>query len=427
MTNTTGTRPGPYDMLQANRLFAQATKLLEANDAMAAMPLLQSCLRLNPRHYKAVRAVAAIAMQNDASAQGRDILQDFFQSYPIRLNRARHLGKRPSLLSIRGFSETEVIPWRSGAGAVSTMFRGGHFSAKYLIANPKFAEHVYTIARGNILQPGALPDFNLMLNKIADPDVESESLIALQTYLAHHPGTPVINHPGKVLKTTRDANYQRLKDRPGVQFPQTHRVTFDKADADMVAATISRLGLDGGPVILRATGTHTARTTALIRTRADIEAYVGDTALSGPHYLIRYIELLWQGDYFRKLRLFNIDGTLYPTVCHIDQTWNVHGGNRKDMMRDNNALMDEEKRFLLDWRSYVGADNADRLEALIDEVGLEFFGIDFNVGPDGVLIYEMNAAMRHSFDHAKNFPYKMPFDLMITQAFSDMITRRLAA
>lgn len=414
-------------IFQLNQLYARAVSRIGADDAAAAVPLLQSCLRLNPGHYKAVRTLAAMAMQTGAGDQGRALLRDYFQAYPLRSKRLRLAGTRPTLLSVRGFSGSDVIPWRNEDGEITTMFRGGHFSTQFLIAKPDFPEHVYTIAAGNILAADAVPRFDLLLNKIADPDVESETLADLQTYLGRHPETAVINAPAKVFETTREANYRRLRGSPGITFPETHRLRFDHADADLVAATIRRLGLDDGPVILRATGTHTARTTALIRSRADIDTYVGDRPLSGPHYLIRYIDRRWRGDWYRKLRLFCIDGRFYPTVCHIDRVWNVHGGNRKDVMRGNAELMDQEKRFLLDWRAYVGRANADRLETLIDLVGLDFFGIDFNVGPDddGVLIYEMNPAMRHSYDHARNFPYKMPFDMAITQAFTDMVNARL--
>jgi hypothetical protein len=56
---------------------------------------------------------------------------------------------------------------------------------------------------------------------------------------------------------------------------------------------------------------------------------------------------------------------------------------------------------------------------------LDFFGVDFNVLDDGrILIFEMNPAMRHSFEHAQNFPYLIPHAQRITDAFQAMITSR---
>jgi hypothetical protein len=104
----------------------------------------------------------------------------------------------------------------------------------------------------------------------------------------------------------------------------------------------------------------------------------------------------------------------------------VHGGNRKTIMRNDEALMDEEKRFLTDWKSYVGGPNVDTLEKVAQRTGLDFFGMDFTLDEDGkIFVYELNPAMRHSFDHARNFPYKLPHDHNISNAFLGMILNRL--
>ena len=134
------------------------------------------------------------------------------------------------------------------------------------------------------------------------------------------------------------------------------------------------------------------------------------------------------GRLFRKLRLFHIDGEFFPVVCHLDKVWNVHGGNRKTIMRGDETLMAEEKSFLNDWKSYVGAANVDRIETVAERTGLEFFGMDFTIDADGSLfIYELNPAMRHSFDHARNFPYKLPYDQAIAEAFTRMVSQRMKA
>ena len=93
-------------------------------------------------------------------------------------------------------------------------------------------------------------------------------------------------------------------------------------------------------------------------------------------------------------------------------------------MSGNKELMGEELSFLSDWRSFVGSKAAQGIENVIRETPLEFFGIDFNVADDGsALIYELNATMRHSFEHAELFPYKQPFDEAISQAFQNMVAR----
>ena len=133
----------------------------------------------------------------------------------------------------------------------------------------------------------------------------------------------------------------------------------------------------------------------------------------------------YRDDYYRKLRLFCIDGKLYPVVCHIDQVWNVHGGNPKTLMKTNDWMQDEEKSFLNDPKAYVGADNYRLLENLHDIIKLDFFGVDFNLMADNsILIYELNPAMRHSLVHAESLPYLTPSLQVISDAFARMTIDR---
>lgn len=88
----------------------------------------------------------------------------------------------------------------------------------------------------------------------------------------------------------------------------------------------------------------------------------------------------------------------------------------------------EEKSFLNNPLSYLGSENFNKLCKIRDLIGLDFFGIDFTILPDGKLfIFELNAAMRHNFDHAKNFPYTEPHLKRISEAFDTMVQRRLKA
>ena len=113
--------------------------------------------------------------------------------------------------------------------------------------------------------------------------------------------------------------------------------------------------------------------------------------------------------YFRKMRLFCIDGEAYPVVCHFDHVWNVHGGNRRTAMKTSTEVMGQEQAFLADWREYIGAKAASAVEEVFARTRLDFFGMDFSVDDDGGLfIYELNATMRHSFDHAKVPPTNCP-------------------
>ncbi|MEL6854810.1 MAG: hypothetical protein AAFO83_06835, partial [Cyanobacteria bacterium J06607_13] len=83
--------------------------------------------------------------------------------------------------------------------------------------------------------------------------------------------------------------------------------------------------------------------------------------------------------------------------------------------------------FLNTTADYLGEENIARLYRIRDLVQLDFFGIDFTVLSDNRLfIFELNAAMRHNFDHAKNFPYTEPHLRRVSDAFAAMVKARLA-
>jgi glutathione synthase/RimK-type ligase-like ATP-grasp enzyme len=59
------------------------------------------------------------------------------------------------------------------------------------------------------------------------------------------------------------------------------------------------------------------------------------------------------------------------------------------------------------------------------EIGLDFCGVDFAVGPDGkIVIFEANPAMRHHYDHVITASYIKPAHDRASAAFNQMIAAR---
>ena len=263
-----------------------------------------------------------------------------------------------------------------------------------------------------------------MLNTISDAMHAREATGHIQNQLDVYPNTRVINDPTAVMQTTRDGNYERLRALPNVHFPRTVRLRIDTPTSEDLYRQLSDLGFKL-PFILRRVGTQTGRSTERIDDANDVTAFCARKP-RGEYYAIQYKPLLWRETYFRKMRLFCIDGEAYPVVCHFDQVWNVHGGNRRTVMKTSTELIEQEMAFLRDWRRYTRLKAAAAVDEEFAHTPLEFFGTDFSVDSDGGLfIYELNATMRHSFDHARNFSYKMPYDQQTTAAFEAMVYRRL--
>ncbi len=326
------------------------------------------------------------------------------------------------LLYVRGFDKTYPMIGLDREDRPIARLRGGHFTLQYLMRGDNTARQSLTLLPDSLIEASHLPPHALLLNTISDVDLEARSLESLDRFLRQNPDEYVINSPKVVLQTGRDQNHERLSGLAAVQFPRTVRVTLSNHSSNEIVQMAEKLSFSM-PYIFRQAGTHTGRETLLVSTPETLQGWA-PSPLTGDYYLIDYHPVLWRDEYYRKMRLFVIDGEPYPVVCHFDKVWIVHGANRGSNMSGNKELMGEELSFLSDWRSFVGSKAAQGIENVIRDTPLEFFGIDFNVADDGcALIYELNATMRHSFEHAELFPYKQPFDEAISQAFQDMVAR----
>ncbi len=329
-----------------------------------------------------------------------------------------------SILRLRGIQNAYYTLGKSQNQRPTLKLSGGNFSDVHLINRRKYTIINFFIMDGNLLRYDGIPDHDIIVNSISDPDVERESLETLTEFIKANPRVPVINNPGRVLETTRDNNHRRLGHLPGIQFPRTVRVTRRDMDERGADDPVERNGF-AYPVVLRGAGSHTGRTFARIANQREMSQYLNETE-GADIYVAEYVESPFREKYFRKLRVFFIDGDIYPVVCHIDTTWNVHGGNRRAIMRNCEWMMAKEKSFLSDCRDYLGPDRFEILPGLNGMVGLDFFGVDFTLTGDGaILIFELNPAMRHSFEHADNFPYLTPYMAEISAAFGRMIAGKL--
>lgn len=328
------------------------------------------------------------------------------------------------LLYARGFDKTYAMVGKGSDGRSVARLRGGHFTLQYLMKGDNTPRQRVTFLPDSLMPAEMLPNHHLILNTISDVDIEAGSLGSLDLFLDRNPSERIINSPKVVLRTGRDTNFERLNGLPAVQFARTLKVTLEDSNADNIAKLVTQRGFET-PFIIREAGTHTGRTTELIKSAVDLERYA-KKPLSGEYYLIDYIPVIWRSEFFRKMRLFIIDGEAYPVVCHFDRFWNVHGGNRLEIMKTSDELMEQERLFLADWKTYVGKRAVEGINNAIKATPLEFFGIDFTVTDSGdILIYELNASMRHSFDHAKSFTYKLEYDEATSEAFQKMVARHL--
>ena len=388
-----------------------------------AEPLLRQLVKQFPQDEYITHLLAATLLEQDQKQEGHEVLHGYYLHTPSWYQAAKEK-PAPTLLQIYGVSQTPCYLGHETGDEPDYFFRGGHFTTRFLLRSQRFHRVHWTISEENLLHQ-QIPSFDVLLNTIADSDVELQSLLTLEQYLRQQPETIIINHPQAVLQTTRDVNYQRLNQREGITFPRTERLLAQNQTVETLLQEVEKRDFHY-PLIVRLTGTQTARSVFLAHNRRELEAGFRNNP-GAEYYLIQYVLIPYQGKkLFNKMRMFCIDGQLYPVVSHVDNVWNVHGKHRLTVMKQNPWMQEQEKQFLANPMQHIGEENYQRLQALYEFIKLDFFGIDFCIQEDGTLfVFELNAAMRHSFAHADNFSYMVPYMTAISRAFLSMVFKRL--
>ena len=400
--------------------------LLTAGRLQLAQQVYEQLTQQDPTNHDDHTRLAGLYRGSNGEDMARDFLQSFFAKHPIQHEPAPEgATSKGKILCTTGYDKSTYKVGRRGDGSFKSYRSGGHFMLRYLVDMHDYDVTNYVISKNNIetIQPKG--PFDLLLNTIADPDTEFASLKSLEKYVEENEPASMINHPSAVLKTTRDGNFNRLNAIDGIRFPKTQRFPPNDRSPQQQAEAIEAEEFQY-PFIVRRTGTHTAVSTALVENRPALEAYI-EEAEGDELYVIEFIDNSSEEGHFTKMRFFAIDGVLYPVVHHIDKVWNVHGGNRKTFMASHEWMLEKEQRFMADPASVIGAETYELLKSLPKLIGLDFFGFDFTLLPDGnVLIFELNPAMRHSFDHAENFSYLEPHMQAISEAFAAMVDKKIA-
>ncbi len=174
-------------------------------------------IRLKPDESRAYFSLSAIRHARDQTADAREILCRGVKQRPFTIRPCR---RRPlaRLLRFRGVQNGYYTLGVDQGKHYITKLRGGNFSDKYLIDRDKFTTVNFFILDDNLLACRDLPDYDLVVNSIADPDVEGRSLETLTAFLAANDRMPVINRPERVAETTRDNNFRRFHKLSGILF-----------------------------------------------------------------------------------------------------------------------------------------------------------------------------------------------------------------
>lgn len=276
------------------------------------------------------------------------------------------------------------------------------------------------IEREDIVLGGAdagVPDFSkpaLAFVRICDADANAIGLkLAQQLIDENH--IPTLNSPDKILATKRDVFYQCFSGLDGVVIPKTVRIAprYCKDVRTFLEKGEIRL-----PCIFRPAGGHNSRGVQLIE-KLDDTRELECFAFDGRDYYVSELIDCRDGDgLYRKFRAVWIDGRLYPRHFFVSDKWCVDGKSKFT----EEKYLSEEKYFMENFQSYMGACGMSRLERFCASVGLDYFGLDLNLRPDGTLVvFEANACMAAFRRTGRD--YLDPHVEIIRVALKDMMLR----
>jgi tetratricopeptide (TPR) repeat protein len=370
----------------------------ELNELDLAMDSFRQAVALNPQDAESVNWIGALkqAMGDTAGAQA---------AYE-EAARIQPLITRPAAKSPAEFRLLALYAPFGGNTPTEYLFQDAFFDTDTLalLTSRQYDAELF----GQNVQ--------LVINLISDAD-QTEALLPVAADLADRFGRPMINHPRKILRTTRDAIAVLLQGIPNCRIPKAVRV---KAGADRSEAALRGAFPFSSSVLARPVGTHGGDDFEKIENYAALAAFLSQRP-DQDHYLIEYIDYCSADGFFRKYRFIFIDDEILPYHLCIGDEWKLHHVNTD--MANQPWMQKEEEAFLNDPAAVFTPAHYQAMQIIRQRIGLEYWGIDCALDASGNLVlFEANASM---LVHARNegFLYKTPAVSRIKAAFDAMLRK----
>lgn len=375
--------------------------LFELNEVESAIASFQEAVALNPKDSESINWIGALKQ-----SLGDD---DAAQAAYAEAARIQPLIKRPAA---KQPAEFRVL-------ALYAPF-GGNTPTEYLFQDAFFDTDTLALFRARDYDTAELGrNIQLVINLVSDADQTAE-LLPLAADLVDRFALPCVNHPSKVLKTTRDAVAVLLRDIPNCRIPQALRL---KAGADRSESALKAMLPFASTVLGRPVGTHGGDDFEKLEDIAALSAFLSARP-EHDHYLIEYIDYISADGHFRKYRFIFVGDDILPYHLCIGRDWKLHHVNTD--MAHQPWTQQEEAAFLNNPAGAFGPAQYKALQDIRERVGLDYFGIDCGLDASGnVVVFEVNASM---LVHARNegFAYKDPAVRRIKLAYDAML-RKMAA
>jgi aromatic-L-amino-acid/L-tryptophan decarboxylase len=259
-----------------------------------------------------------------------------------------------------------------------------------------------------------LPEFDCIFIAIAE-DVRHHRALEAADRVAEALSVPVINQGRRIAAVSRSGAAQLLGGLPDAVVPSQTLVEREWLAAGTGLAF---------PFIVRPAGSHAGKDLARIDSAESLQSYLAGVT-ADRFYVAPFVDYQSNDGLWRKYRIIFVDGRPWPYHLAIHNDWAIWYYNAR--MDLDPWKRQEEARFVQDI-SQVFPERAMRaLRLVASRVGLDYFGIDCGLLPDGrLVVFEVETGMIvHDWDSSDIYPYKQACTQAIRQATEQMIDSRI--
>jgi len=403
--------PKPFDKFRDNPRppllgFATLMRKSLAGESLAAISsaLIERAAR-DPGDASAMLDLATVLQLTFQSELGLAA-----QAHALEVQQLYHLGQPAGYAGIRLLAIAAPGDFMANI-PLDCLLEGSDVSLDVLYVSPSLA------------LPGSLPDHDVVIVTIGEPDRNAATLRQVATLL-ERTSRPVLNRPERSLLLGRDSTCALLAGAPGISMPLTARA--DPAALHRVASEAADVGsvLPGGafPMIVRPVGSHAGRALAKVDDPAGLAAYLGES-IASEYYVSRFVDYRGADGFFRKYRIVLVDGV--PYACHmgVSEHWMIHYLNAG--MAESAGKRAEEARFMATFEADFATRHRHAFAEINRRMGLDYIGIDCAELPTGeLLIFEVDTGMIvHGMDPVDIYPYKQPTMNKVFRAFRELLAK----
>lgn len=281
---------------------------------------------------------------------------------------------------------------------------------------------------GEVGVPAGLPQPDIVFNNLVNAEfniLQDNARIVAQ--IGEHFDVPVLNDPAIVAQTTREENYRRLGNIPGLVFPRTTTYLLRDEPAELFAGSIAaQFGL---PIVIRSVTGHESLDMRLCRSRDEVCAAI--EALKGRYfYAVEYVDCPVERGIWRKFRIICCGEAILGHKLCFGTDWLVNASSWRRLGPDRPDLQREEERFLADPLGYLGTDAERVIGEIRARTPLDYLGIDFTIDEAGrLVVFEVNASMRAlpAATSRSAFPYPDANRAKIRAALEELLRGQAAS